>query len=221
MKRRQFLASSLAAGATLWIADQSSAAAAESKPVPRRGGSTMGFLSKEQMTYHYGKHHAAYFAKLNGLLEGKPEASLSLREVVVQSSGPVFNNAAQAWNHTFFWNCMMPKGGGSPKGKLAAAIDRDFGSLKDFQKKFSEVSVGVFGSGWGWLATDKAGKLEIMPGSNADLPLKHGKEPVLTVDVWEHAYYVDYRNERPRFVEGFWNAVNWDFAAKCYEDATK
>ena len=236
MQRREFLASSLAAGATLWIADQSSAAAPQSKPVTKKGGSTMGFkqpelpygldalqpfLSKEQMTYHYGKHHAAYFAKLNGLLEGKPEANLSLREVVIQSSGPVFNNAAQAWNHTFFWNCMMPKGGGDPKGKLAEAIARDFGSLADFRKKFSEVSVGVFGSGWGWLATDKAGKLEIMPGSNADLPLKHGKEPILTVDVWEHAYYVDYRNERPRFVEGFWNVVNWDFVAKCYEDATK
>ncbi|MCC6126243.1 MAG: superoxide dismutase [Pirellulales bacterium] len=180
------------------------------------------FLSEEQMMYHYDKHHATYFKNLNGLVEGKPEAALPLREVVAQAAaGPVFNNAAQAWNHSFYWDCMMPHGGGQPKGDLAAAIKRDFGGYDDFKKAMSELSVKVFGSGWGWLAADKQGKLEIMPLGNADTPLKHGKEPLLTIDVWEHAYYVDYRNERPRYVDGFWNVVNWDFAEKCFQAAVK
>jgi len=185
-------------------------------------GALKPFLSEEQMTYHYGKHHAAYIKKLNSLLEGKPEAELPLREVVVKSEGPVFNNAAQAWNHTFFWNCMTPSGGGGePKGPLADAIKQSFGSFQDFRKAFSDAAVNLFGSGWAWLAAGKDGKLEIMPLSNAGTPLKHGKEPVLTVDVWEHAYYVDYRNERPKFVEGFWNVVNWNYASRCFGDATK
>ena len=177
------------------------------------------YLSKEQMSFHYGKHHAAYFANLNRLTEGKPEAELPLREVVIKSTGSVFNNAAQAWNHTFYFNCMKPGGGGEPTGKLAQAIARDFGSFKDFQKAFNDAAVAVFGSGWLWLAADKQGKLELMPGGNADTPIKHGKEAVLTIDVWEHAYYIDYRNERARFVNGFWGVVNWDFCQKCYEEA--
>jgi len=177
------------------------------------------YLSKEQMSFHYGKHHAAYFTNLNRLTEGKPEAEMSLREVVVKSTGPVFNNAAQAWNHTFYFNCMKPGGGGEPTGKLAQAIVRDFGSFQDFQKAFNDAAVALFGSGWLWLATDKQGKLELMPGGNADTPIKHGKEAVLTIDVWEHAYYIDYRNERGRFVNGFWGVVNWDFCQKCYEEA--
>ena len=174
------------------------------------------FVSEEQMHYHFNKHHAAYFKKLNGLVEGKPEEQLSLEEVVKKSSGGVFNNAAQAWNHTFFWDCMSPSGGGKPGGDLAAAIDRDFGSLDAFMEQFSTAAATLFGSGWAWLAADDSGKLEIMPLSNADTPLKHNKKPVLTLDVWEHAYYIDYRNERPRFIEQFRDVINWDFAAKCY-----
>ena len=229
MKRRQFLAGSLAAGAGLWAAGRIAATEPstatpkgdakmpfQQPPLPFAMTAMKPFLSEEQLTYHYGKHHAAYFKNLNGLVEGKPEAGMTLREVVVQSTGPVFNNAAQAWNHSFYWDCMMPGGGGEPKGDLAAAIARDFGSFEAFKKAISEAGVKLFGSGWAWLAADKQGKLEIMPLGNADTPLKHGKEPVLTIDVWEHAYYVDYRNERPKYVEGFWNFVNWGFAGKCY-----
>lgn len=177
------------------------------------------FVSEEQMHYHYNKHHAAYFKKLNGLVEGKKEEQLSLEEVVVGSSGGVFNNAAQAWNHTFFWDCMSPNGGGEPKGELKEAIDRDFGGLEPFMKQFSDAAATLFGSGWAWLASDDQGKLEIMPLSNADTPLKHKKTPILTLDVWEHAYYIDYRNERPRFIEQFKDVIHWDFAQKCYLEA--
>ena len=183
-------------------------------PLPYGLDALRPFLGEEQMSYHYGKHQAAYFKKLNTLLEGKPEASLPLRSVVLQAIGPVFNNAAQAWNHTFFWNCMTPDGGGQPKGVLLQAIQRDFGGLDQFKKEFSEKAASLFGSGWTWLAADKQGKLEIMPLGNADTPLKHDREPIMTLDVWEHAYYIDYRNERPRFIETFWSKVNWDFAAK-------
>jgi len=177
------------------------------------------FVSEEQMDYHFNKHHAAYFKKLNGLVEGKKEETQTLEEVVVESSGGVFNNAAQAWNHTFFWDCMSPNGGGEPKGELKAAIERDFGSLDAFMKQFSDAAATLFGSGWAWLASDSQGKLKIMALSNADTPLKHSKTPVLTLDVWEHAYYIDYRNERPRFIEQFKDVIHWDFAEKCYQDA--
>ncbi len=172
------------------------------------------FLSEEQMSFHYGKHHAAYFKNLNGLVEGKPEANVPLRDLVIQATGPVFNNAAQAWNHTFFWQCMKPGGGGRPTGALAAAIDRSFGSFDVFKDAMSKAATTLFGSGWAWLAADKQGKLEILALGNADNPLRQGKEPLLTIDVWEHAYYIDYRNERPRFVQGFWDVVNWDFVAE-------
>jgi len=175
------------------------------------------FVSEEQMDYHYNKHHAAYFKKLNGLVEGKPESDKDLDTVVKESTGGVFNNAAQAWNHTFFWNCMSPNGGGKPSGELLSAIERDFGSLDEFMKKFSNSAATLFGSGWAWLASDSQGKLEIMPLSNADTPLKHGKTPILTLDVWEHAYYIDYRNERPRFIEQFRDVIDWDFVHKCYK----
>jgi Fe-Mn family superoxide dismutase len=179
------------------------------------------FLTEEQLKYHYGKHHAAYVKNLNGLVEGKPEAAMSLRELVIKATGPMFNNAAQDWNHTFYWDCMSPQGGGEPQGDLADAINRDFGSFKEFQKAMTEAAVKLFGSGWAWLAADKAGKLEIMPLGNADNPLKHGKEPVLTVDVWEHAYYIDYRNERPKYVEAFWTKANWPLAGKTYAGVLK
>lgn len=187
----------------------------EQPPLPFGMKDMAPFLSEEQLTYHYGKHHAAYFKNLNGLVEGKPEANMSLREVVIKSTGPIFNNAAQAWNHSFFWDCLSPQGGGEPKGELAEAIKRDFGGLDKFQKAMSEAAVKLFGSGWTWLAANGDGKLEVLAMGNADTPLKQGKEPLLTIDVWEHAYYVDYRNDRAKYVEAFWKAVNWDFAQKC------
>ncbi len=177
------------------------------------------FLSEEQMHFHYNKHHASYFTNLNKLVEGTPRAAMSLRELVIDSEGGVFNNAAQAWNHTFFWNCMAPGGGGEPGGELAEAILRDFGSLAEFRQQFSQAAVTLFGSGWAWLAKGQDGQLSITQGSNADVPLKHQMEPLLTVDVWEHAYYVDYRNRRADFVEGFWEVVNWDFAQNTFAGA--
>jgi len=230
MKRRQFITASLTAGAGLWAAGHVRAAESNSKqaakapfqqpPLPFAMTAMKPFLSEEQLKYHYGKHHAAYFKNLNNLVQGKPEAKMSLREVVIHSNGPMFNNAAQAWNHSFFWDCLSPQGGGEPKGALAAALKREFGSFAAFQKAMSEAAVKLFGSGWAWLAADKDGKLEIMSLGNADTPLKHGKEPLLTIDVWEHAYYVDYRNERPKYVDGFWKAANWNFAGKCYAAVT-
>jgi superoxide dismutase, Fe-Mn family len=236
MKRRQFLTGSLAVGAGLAVSS-SAPAARQSPPTNTKGGSAMSFeqpklpyaldalrpfLSEEQMTYHYGKHQAAYFKNLNGLVEGKPEAKLPLRTLVIQATpGPMFNNSAQAWNHTFFWNSMSPSGGGQPKGDLLKAIERDFGGFDAFKKEFTTKATTLFGSGWTWLAADKQGKLEIMQLGNADTPLKHDREPVLTLDVWEHAYYIDYRNERPRFIDTFWSKVNWDFAAKCYAGENK
>lgn len=190
-------------------------------PLPFAMDAMKPFLSEEQLTYHYGKHHAGYFKNLNSLVEGKPEASMSLREVVVRATSLLFNNAAQAWNHSFYWDCLSPRGGGAPQGALAEALQRDFGSLGDLKKALSEAAVKLFGSGWAWLAADTKGKLEILALGNADTPLKHGREPVLTIDVWEHAYYIDYRNDRARYVEGFWTAVNWDFANRCFAAAQK
>ncbi|MBW2735720.1 MAG: superoxide dismutase [Deltaproteobacteria bacterium] len=173
------------------------------------------FLTEDQVRVHYTKHHNAYFTKLNGQVEGKPEAEMALDDLVVKAEGGVFNNAAQAWNHTFFWNCLSPQGGGKPGGELLSAIERDFGSFDAFKEQFSNAAATLFGSGWAWLVKN-GDKLEILALSNADTPLKHGKTAVLTIDVWEHAYYIDYRNERPRFIAGFWNAVNWDFAAESF-----
>ncbi len=171
------------------------------------------YLSQEQIEFHHGKHHAAYFTNLNNLTAGKPEADKSLEDLILSGTGGIFNNAAQAWNHTFYWHCMTPGGGGAPTGALAAAIDRDFGSFDAFKEAFNKAAVGVFGSGWCWLAKDSAGKLVIHPSQGpADLPMKHGLVAILTVDVWEHAYYIDYKNLRAKFVEGFWGAVNWQFA---------
>ena len=174
-------------------------------------GALNPFVSEEQMSFHYGKHHAAYFTNLNGLVDGKPESDLALRKVVVESQGPVFNNSAQAWNHSFFWHCMAPGGGGAPQGEIKGLIEAQWGTFDKFKEEFSTAAAKLFGSGWAWLAADPSGKLEILPLSNADTPLRHGKEPVLTLDVWEHAYYIDYRNARPKFIEGFWDVVNWDF----------
>lgn len=169
-------------------------------------------ISKETLEYHYGKHHQAYVNKLNSMTEGKPEADKSLEDIIKSASGGLFNQAAQVWNHTFYWNCMSPKGGGEPGGKLADAIKKDFGGFDKFKGEFSACAAGTFGSGWAWLVKD-GGKLAIVSTSNAGNPLTDNKTPLLTCDVWEHAYYIDYRNARPKYVEAFWNLVNWDFVA--------
>jgi Fe-Mn family superoxide dismutase len=189
--------------------------------LPYAMGALEPFLSELQMSYHYGKHHAAYFKNLNALVEGKPEAKRPLRQLVVESEAAVFNNAAQAWNHSFFFNCMSPSGGGGqPTGDLLTAIRRDFGSFEAFKQAFSKAAATLFGSGWAWLAAGGDGKLQILALSNAGTPLKEAKQPLLTIDVWEHAYYLDYKNERPRFVDGFWEVVNWEFVAENLQAAT-
>ncbi|ATB36914.1 superoxide dismutase [Cystobacter fuscus] len=171
-------------------------------------------ISAETLEYHHGKHHAAYVTNLNKLLEGKPEANQSLEQVILSSDGGVFNNAAQVWNHTFYWNCMKPNGGGKPTGDLADAINRDFGSYENFREQFSNAAATQFGSGWAWLVLDKD-KLAITKTGNADLPMKHGQKALLTIDVWEHAYYIDFRNARPKYISTFLDSlVNWDFVTQ-------
>jgi Fe-Mn family superoxide dismutase len=173
------------------------------------------YLSEETFNFHDEKHHNAYITNLNKLTEGKPEAKKSLEELVKTTEGGLFNNAAQVWNHTFFWSCMKKGGGGEPKGKLADAIKKDFGSFDEFKKQFTEAATTQFGSGWAWLVKGKDGKLKVTKTGNADTPLKQGETPLLTIDVWEHAYYIDYRNARPKWIETFLaNLANWDFAAK-------
>jgi Fe-Mn family superoxide dismutase len=171
-------------------------------------------ISKETLEYHYGKHHQTYVTNLNNLTEGKPESQKSLDDLVKTTEGPIFNNAAQVWNHTFYWMSMKPKGGGAPTGKIADAIKKDFGSFDAFKEQFSKAAVGQFGSGWAWLVKYKSGKLAIETTGNAGNPMRDGKTPLLTCDVWEHAYYIDYRNARAKYIETWWNLVNWDFANK-------
>jgi Fe-Mn family superoxide dismutase len=172
-------------------------------------------ITAETLEYHYGKHHNAYVTNLNKLTEGKPEASKSLEELIKTTEGGLFNNAAQVWNHTFYWHCMKPNGGGAPSGKLADAINAAFGSFDEFKKQFVEAATTQFGSGWAWLVKGADGKLKVTKTGNADCPIKHGDTPLLTIDVWEHAYYIDFRNARPKYIETFMDKlVNWDFVAK-------
>jgi Fe-Mn family superoxide dismutase len=171
-------------------------------------------ISKETLEYHYGKHHQQYVDTLNDLIAGTEFESMPLEEIVRKSKGAIFNNAGQAWNHAFYWNCLSPTGGGRPVGKLAAAIDGKFGSFDEFRKQFSKAAVGAFGSGWAWLVKNADGSVGIKSTSNAGTPLTTDRRPLLTCDVWEHAYYIDYRNRRPDYVAAFWNIVNWDFAAE-------
>ncbi|PSU95257.1 superoxide dismutase [Fe] [Photobacterium kishitanii] len=174
-------------------------------------------ISQETLEYHYGKHHNTYVVKLNGLVEGTDLAEKSLEEIVQTSTGGVFNNAAQVWNHTFYWHCLSPNGGGEPTGELADAIVKAFGSFAEFKVKFTDSAINNFGSGWTWLVKTEDGSLEIINTSNAGCPIaEEGLKmtPLLTVDVWEHAYYIDYRNVRPDYMAAFWALVNWDFAAK-------
>ena len=171
-------------------------------------------ISAETLEYHYGKHHATYVTKLNGLVEGTDMASKSLEEIVRSSEGGVFNNAAQIWNHTFYWNSLSPNGGGEPTGDLADAINAKWGSFADFKAALNDKAVNNFGSSWTWLVKTADGSLDIVNTSNAATPLTDSSlTPLLTVDLWEHAYYIDYRNLRPKYLEGFWALVNWDFAA--------
>ena len=172
------------------------------------------YLSKETLEYHYGKHHLAYVNNLNNLIKDTEFANQSLENIIMKSSGPMFNNAAQIWNHTFYWHCLTPKSKGEPAGRLAEAIKKKFGSFEEFKKLFTESGTKLFGSGWTWLAKNEAGELEIINESNAGLPMKSNKQAILTCDVWEHAYYIDYRNARPKYLENFWAIVNWDFAAE-------
>ena len=173
-------------------------------------------ISEETVEYHYGKHHQTYVTNLNNLIPGTEFDGLTLEEIIVKSSGPIFNNAAQVWNHTFYWNSLAPKGGGLPTGALANAINTTFGSFEKFKEEFTKCAVTTFGSGWAWLVKNTDGSLALVSTSNAGCPLTTRKIPLLTCDVWEHAYYIDYRNARPSYLEAFWALVNWDFAAANY-----
>ena len=172
-------------------------------------------ISKETLEFHYGKHHNAYVDKLNAAIAGGKYEKLSLDDIVRESKGEakVFNNAAQTWNHTFYWNCLSPNGGGEPGGAIADAIKNSFGSFETFKEQFSDKSATLFGSGWTWVVKE-GDKLSIVQTKDADNPMTDGKTPILTCDVWEHAYYIDYRNARPKYVEAFWNVINWEFMEK-------
>ena len=175
------------------------------------------YISAETLEYHYGKHHQAYVDNLNKLVPGTEFENLSLEEIIKKASGGIFNNAAQVWNHTFYWNCLSPQGGGEPTGKLARAIEKNFGSLAQFKEKFTAAATTLFGSGWTWLVKSPDGSLAIEQAGNAGNPLREGKKPLLTCDVWEHAYYIDYRNARAKYVEAFWKLVNWKWAEQNLE----
>ena len=186
-------------------------------PLPYARDALFPYIGAETLDYHYGKHHQAYVKNLNKLIEGKPEEKKSLEEIIASSEGGVFNNAAQIWNHTFYWSCMKPHGGGQPKGDLLAAITKDFGSFDKFKEEFTNAAATQFGSGWAWLVLQN-GKLSVTKTANADLPMKHGQKALLTIDVWEHAYYIDFRNARPKYIETFLTSLaNWDFASENLE----
>ena len=170
-------------------------------------------ISAETLEFHYGKHHKTYVDNLNNLIKGTEFENASLEDIVKKSSGGVFNNAAQVWNHTFYWNGLKPNGGGEPTGALADAINAKWGSFTAFKEAFTKCAVTTFGSGWAWLVKTPTGELDLVSTSNAATPLTTDNKALLTCDVWEHAYYVDYRNARPKYVESFWNLVNWDFVA--------
>lgn len=169
------------------------------------------YLSKETLEYHYGKHHKTYVDNLNKLLSGTQLENKSLEEIILNATDAMFNNAAQTYNHTFYWNCLSPEGGDMPEGKLLQTLKENFGSFDGFKEKFSSSCLSLFGSGWTWLVKDNSGKLSIVNTSNANTPIKEGKIPLLTCDVWEHAYYIDYRNARAKYIEAFWHLVEWKF----------
>jgi len=185
--------------------------------LPYASDALVPHISAETIEYHYGKHHKAYVDNLNRLIRDTELENMSLEEIVQNSSGGTFNNAAQVWNHTFYWNCLSPKKGGEPTGVIASAIIKSFGSFEDFKGEFTNAAVTLFGSGWTWLIKNSDGSLSVETTSNAGTPLKEAKKALLTCDVWEHAYYIDYRNARAKYVEAFWELVNWDFVAANFE----
>ncbi len=180
-------------------------------PLPYELDALVPYISQETLEYHYGKHHQAYVTNLNKLVADSDFATMSLEDVIRNSSGGIFNNAAQDWNHTFYWHCLSPNGGGEPTGKLADAINHAFGSFAAFQELFTQTAITTFGSGWAWLVQDKQGRLQIISTSNAATPMTEGLTALMTCDVWEHAYYIDYRNARPNYLTAFWKLVNWNF----------
>jgi superoxide dismutase, Fe-Mn family len=187
----------------------------ELPPLPYAMDALQPHISKETLEFHHGKHHQTYVNNLNNLIPGTEFENSSLEDIVTKApAGPIFNNAAQVWNHTFYWNSMKPNGGGAPKGTLADAINKAFGSVDNFKKEFAAKAAGNFGSGWTWLVKKDDGSVSIENTSNAGNPMTSGQKPLLTCDVWEHAYYIDYRNARPAYLEAWWNLVNWDFAEK-------
>lgn len=170
-------------------------------------------ISAETLEYHYGKHHNAYVTNLNNLIPGTAFEDMPLEDIIKNATGGLFNNAAQVWNHTFYWNCLSPSGGGAPSGDFASAIDGAFGSFDNFKAEFTKAAATNFGAGWTWLVKNADGSLAIVSTSNAGTPMTDGQTALLTVDVWEHAYYVDYRNARPKYLEEIWKLFNWDFVA--------
>ena len=184
----------------------------ELPPLPYEKNALEPNISAETLEYHYGKHHQAYVNKLNELVPGTEFEGKSLEEIIKTSQGGIFNNAAQVWNHTLYWNCLSPNGGGEPTGQLADAINAAFGDFEKFKDEFTKLSINTFGSGWGWLVQKPDGTLALVSTSNAGTPLTGEDKALLTCDVWEHAYYIDYRNLRPKYLEAFWNLVNWEFA---------
>jgi superoxide dismutase, Fe-Mn family len=182
-------------------------------PLPYPADALAPHMSKETLDFHYGKHHQTYVTKLNELIKGTAFENAGLEEIVKKSSGGIFNNAAQHWNHSFFWHCLSPEGGGEPAGSLAEGVKQKWETFAAFKEAFAKSAAENFGSGWTWLVKKPDGSLAIVNTSNAGTPLTGSDKPLLTCDVWEHAYYIDYRNKRPDFVAAFWNIVNWDFAA--------
>jgi len=199
----------------------------ELPPLPYKEDALEPHISARTLSFHYGKHHKAYVTKLNELIQGTELEKKSLEDIIHLTANKadqvaIFNNAAQDWNHTFYWQSMKSNGGGEPKGTLAEKITKDFGSFDEFAKLFKQAGVGQFGSGWAWLVLDKDGSLKVTKTPNADLPMIHGQKALLTCDVWEHAYYLDYQNRRPDYVEIFLkNLANWDFANKNFEEGMK
>jgi Fe-Mn family superoxide dismutase len=185
----------------------------ELPPLPYALDALAPHISQETLEYHYGKHHQTYVTNLNNLVAGTDLEGKTLEEVILAAEGGVFNNAAQVWNHTFYWSSLKPGGGGAPEGDIAEKINSAFGSYDGFKEEFAKAATTQFGSGWAWLI-DEGGKLAITQTSNADLPLKHSQKALLTIDVWEHAYYIDYRNARPKYIETYLDSLlNWDFVA--------
>jgi Fe-Mn family superoxide dismutase len=180
--------------------------------LPFAAGALEPHISAETLSFHHGKHHRAYVTKLNELIAGTEHEELPLEEIMKRASGGIFNNAAQTWNHSFYWNCLSPTGGGAPTRKIAEAIDARWGAFDKFKDELTQSAATNFGSGWTWLVKNEQQKLEIVNTANAGNPLTDNKTPILTIDVWEHAYYIDYRNARPQYIEAYWNLVNWEFA---------